>query len=85
MSCSTHPGFEAAACHAARIPVLKQQHAHAACMPSGFDSESYGKVDTNCGKKYSLKNLHSTAVKKIQNSPVPFCEFQPGFYGELSY
>jgi hypothetical protein len=27
-----HPGFEAAACHAARIPVLKQQHAHAAAM-----------------------------------------------------
>jgi hypothetical protein len=28
-----HPGFEAAACHAPCIPVLKQQHAHAAAMP----------------------------------------------------
>jgi hypothetical protein len=27
-----HPGFEAAACHAPCIPVLKQQHAHAAAM-----------------------------------------------------
>jgi hypothetical protein len=29
---STHAGFEAAACHAVRMPVLKQQHAHAAAM-----------------------------------------------------
>jgi hypothetical protein len=28
-----HPGFEAAACRAPCIPVLKQQHAHAAAMP----------------------------------------------------
>jgi hypothetical protein len=27
-----HPGFEAAVCHAPCIPVLKQQHAHAAAM-----------------------------------------------------
>ena len=33
MPCTMHPGFEAAACHAPCIPVLKQQHAHAAAMP----------------------------------------------------
>ena len=32
MPCSTHAGFEAAACHAPCIPVLKQQHAHAVAM-----------------------------------------------------
>jgi hypothetical protein len=32
MPCSTHTGFEAAAYHAACMPVLKQQHAHAAAM-----------------------------------------------------
>jgi hypothetical protein len=32
MPCSTHAGFETAACHAACMPVLKQQHAHAAAM-----------------------------------------------------
>jgi hypothetical protein len=31
MPCSTHAGFEVA-CRAARMPVLKQQHAHAAAM-----------------------------------------------------
>jgi len=28
MPCSTHAGFEAAACHAACMPLLKQQHAN---------------------------------------------------------
>ena len=32
MPCITHAGFEAGACHEARMPVLKQHHAHAAAM-----------------------------------------------------
>ena len=27
-------------------------------------------MNASCGKKYSLENLHSTAVQKIKNSPV---------------
>jgi hypothetical protein len=29
---AAHASFEAAACHAARMPVLKQHHAHAVAM-----------------------------------------------------
>jgi hypothetical protein len=32
MPCSTHTGFEAGACHAARMPILKQQYVHTAAM-----------------------------------------------------
>ena len=28
------------------------------------------KINTSCGKKYSLENSYSTAVQKIKNNPV---------------
>ena len=30
----------------------------------------HGKINTSCGKKYSLENSHSPAVQKIKTNPV---------------
>ena len=47
MPCSTHASFGAVACHAVRIPVLKQQHAHAAAMlAAAADSAAAAKLAT---------------------------------------
>ena len=36
----------------------------------GICTKVHGETNTSGGKKYSLKNLHSTAVQKIKNSPI---------------
>jgi hypothetical protein len=50
MPCNTHAGFEAAAYHAACMPVLKQQHAHAAAREVRNDNHQIPEKGSNSDK-----------------------------------
>jgi hypothetical protein len=50
------------------FPLCRDERSELLAKP-GICTKVLGEINTSCGEKYSLENSHSTAIKKIENSP----------------